>query len=85
MVVAVMITTKNSITQKSTETGFISRVIYIVVIAVFSSTKLTTLLMKNGNSYDLYVVDYNADGREDLFAFREQTNVVGIIFIYPAS
>ena len=25
-------------------------------------------------SYDLYVVDYNADGREDLIRFREKTN-----------
>ena len=24
--------------------------------------------------YDLYVVDYNADGREDLIRFREKTN-----------
>ena len=34
----------------------------------------TTDNPSHDESYDLYVVDYNADGREDLIRFREKTN-----------
>ena len=56
---------------ESTETGFINRNFH----SGHTSFPYNENPSDENGIIDLYVVDYNADGREDLIAFHDQTNV----------